>query len=465
MQVSGLEITDSKISLLALKSFGNKLRVFTFAEKDLAPGVIENGILKDPQALASALLLLKKEARPKKVPSRYVIVSLPEDLVYLTIKPMPSLEPDKMREAVEINSQDFLPGDPKDIYWGWQEIVTREKGKGILIASSRKDNLAKFLESFSAASLIPIALEPFSLSSERAFNKIPQALIISVEKNYATAFVIAEDAIRFSTSFNFSDGMELVKQTKKVLNFYLAEKKIDNIPVFLAGSAATPEVIKGLSDHLKMEVKGTQEQMIFHEDRIKSPAVLGAALRGLISQKDDKNLSLLPVGTQEAYEEKRVLNFVGGVTNLVAITSFLVLLIFFGFWGFLYYLNGTLDQQIQNLSKSPTNSEQDEIQKNLQSINPKLSYMKELLAAETPFSAVLSTVNDAAGGGITFTSIALPKDGKTMTINGNAQSRDTLVSFKDTLNKSSAFSKVDFSSTTVGETNTSFTVNLTLKGK
>ena len=463
MQISGLEITDSSVSLLSLKRSGQKIYVSSFAKADLPAGVIENGFLKKPEDLIAAIITLRKKGRPKKVSSPYVILAIPESLVYLTVKSFPNLEEDKLKEAIEINLPDLIPGEPEKIYWGWQE-TPGEKGKEVLIASVNKDFLGRYLGLMASVGFIPIAIEPFSTAAGRAFSKPQNSIITSLEKNSATVFVFDEGLVRFGQSFllegeNFE---KLAQEVKKVLNFYEAEKRIGSLPIILTGNLASAEVEKYLSDKLKTPVKLGQTQMIFSEGEIKSPAVLGAALRGLIDQKTDTNLSLLPVGTRESYEEKRALRMIGGITNIFAITCLIFMIIFGGFWGLFFWLNGSTDQTLETSSKATVSSD-NEIQTVLKDFNPRLAYIKDLLATESPLSPILTSIKNAASTGISFININLPKDGKTMTITGNAQSRDALASFKDALEKTTNFSKVDFSSTSVGEANTSFTVNLTLK--
>ena len=468
MQISGLEINESNVSILSLNKSGHKLYVVSFARIELEPGTIENGILKKPEIMVKVLTSLQRLAKPKKVSSPYVIVALPESLVYQKITHLPNLEPEKLREAIEINLPDLLPGKKEAIFWGWQEIVGAQNKKEILVASALKENLTKYFGALNTAGFIPMAVESFSLSSARAFSKPMGGLIVSLEKNSATAFILDAGINRFATSFSLKGQKPteiLWRNIKRILDFYKAEKKISHLPIYLVGGSSTDEIAKYLSEKMGFEVKLTQELMVFPQGEVKSPAVMGAALRGLISEKDDTNLSLLPVGSKESYQEKRALKIIGGITNIFTITSLLFIILFGGFWGLLSYLNNVSANQLSNLAQAKVDPAVKDIQDTLKNLNPKLSYMKQLLTVKTPLADILLTIENAGAEGVSFVTITLPKEGKIMTITGNAQSREALAIFKDNLEKSKVFDKVDFSSTNVGEGSTSFTVNLTMESQ
>jgi len=464
MQISGLEITDSKVALLSLKKAGNSLRVSSFLEKDLPKDMIKDGALQDKKGFVAILQSLKKEARPKAITSPYVIVSLPESLTYLTTKTLPKVEDVNIREAVEINLREFLPGKVDAIYWGFQEIGETSRGTEIMICSARKDVVDSFLQSLTESGFTPMALEPSSLSVARSFpHEITDTLVLTLEKSYTSAVVLEKGAVRFATSFVTEKPEDFSKEVKKIINYYRAEKKEATLKIMLASENISEDLLRGYREATSLQVEKASDKMILPDKKYKSPIVIGAALRGLISQKDDKNLSLLPVGSQEAYEEKRALHFWGGLTNLVGITCFLFLIIFIGFWGMLMYLNRSADSQLSVLSNKKIDPEITQIQKNLEGLNPKLAYMKTLLGAEDTTSSILGVIQTTAGSDITLNNIAQTKDSKTITVTGVSTSRDALSSFKSGLENSKLFSNVDISQTNAVDSQISFTLTLTKK--
>jgi Tfp pilus assembly PilM family ATPase len=464
MQVSGLEITDSKVALLSLKKAGNSLKISGFIEKILPPGTIKDGVLEDKKGFVTILQSLKRDARPKAVGSPYVVVSLPENLVYLTRRILPKVPEERIREAIEINLREFLPGKSENIYWGFQELGEESRGKEIQIASARKELVESYLGSFSESGFSPVALEPSSLSVARAFsNEISDTLVLTLDGSYTSAVILEKGVVSFATSFAAEKPEDFSSQIRRIINYYRAEKKNATLKIFLASKNITDELLRQYRESTNMEVVKAADKMVLPEKNYKSPIVFGAALRGLIDQRDDRGLSLLPLGSHEAYEEKRALHFLGGIVNLVGVTSLLFLIIFFGFWGMLIYLNRSVDQQMASLATTKVDPEVTQIEKNLQTISPKLSYMKGLLGAEDPTPSILAAIQSSAGTDVILTNITQTKESKTTSITGSASSRDALSKFKDGLNASKLFTSVDISQTNAAASQISFTITLTKK--
>lgn len=408
-------------------------------------------------------MALKKRAGWK---SPYVVAALPENLVYITHKSFPNLDREQLQEAITLNLADLLPGEAERIYWGWQEFLTTDKKKMVTFASARKDLLEPYLTSFSEANLIPIAMEPSSLAAARAFGKKLEAVLVVAEKNCATVIIIKDATVQFAAGLavDWQDKKAFFKEIGKILNFYRAENPEAKIKLILAGSAGAADLGQELANHLQQTVAMLDEEAILKDERIKSPIVLGAAARGLLDEKNDTNLSLLPVGTQEAYEEKVALNFFGGITNITATVCLLFLLMFFGFWGFLIYLRGATAEQMATLTKTKTSVRITDIQKQAAAVNPKLELMQNLIKQQTAWSPIFTAIKNAVSEGIGITNLTWGKQSDQLSLSGNAQSREALAAFKDGLNAASRFSAVDLSSTNLNESqNINFVINLKIK--
>lgn len=422
------------------------------------------GVLVNPQAFKQAVKELKKQAKPT---SPLLIIAMPENLTYLSSKIFPNLDRDELEEAIELNFHEFVPGNPSDIYWGWQEEKLSNNSKQVIFASARKNDLKNYLTVFNEVGLIPMVIEPSSMAARRAFNNKSEFVLFVVENNVTMAAIYQDSKIRYSTSFSvgIADKKTLFEKMKQVLNFIRAEKASDEIEVILSGSASDNTLAQELANQTQKEVKLAGPELNFASDKIKSPIVLGAALRGLIEQKNDDNLSLLPVNAQESYEEKRALRFFGGIINLVAITGAIFLILFYGFLGFLIYLGNQHSQKLANLPNIQTASNSVD-QKEVSELNALVKQVAGLIDSEESWSPILSQINTASQKGINLTNITWVKSGEPVNLVGNAQSQDALASFKTVLSNSNYFDRVTLSSTNLNENQTvSFTISLTLKSK
>jgi len=436
------------------------LHVLSFATLELKDGIIENGILKNPRELTTALIALKKMGKPKKIGSNYVVVGLPEELVYLTVKPFPSIEEDDIRDALELNLREFMPGDSEKIFWGFQSIKTKENAE-VLLASVNHEALTAYLSVFANAKLTPVAVEPSSLASARAFKEISPSLLVDIDKKNVLVAAFSDKIVRYSNGFPF-DGENLALTIKKIIGFYKSKRELESVDIIISGRVSADEISK-LNKYTGENVLAAKEKLIFKNGEVSSPVVLGLAMRGLLEQKDDENLSLLPLGTAEGYEEKKALYSVGAIANLTTVVSILFIAIFIGFIVLLNYLSYSSDQQLSTLSSQKIDPQTTEAQKKLAALEPKVSYIKTISKGVSPIGDKIQGVTSAAPDGINLKSVTMAKDTSTIQAVGTAQDRDTLGVFKDGLIENKLFSKVDLISTSVTDTSVDFTINIAIK--
>ena len=63
----GLDISDESLKFIELINTKNGIRVGRHGERNIPPGIIESGKIKDPKKMEEILMLLKKEERLKSV--------------------------------------------------------------------------------------------------------------------------------------------------------------------------------------------------------------------------------------------------------------------------------------------------------------------------------------------------------------------------------------------------------------
>lgn len=474
MDVSGLEISQKFLRAIRLSRSGNNLKIAKIAQLALPEGIISNGKVLDPEKFAG---ILANFLKANHFSSAHWVVSLNEGAIYTTYKIFPDLPSQELDEAVEINLGSLLPGKASDIFWGWQEVepISKITGKEVMISSIAKKDLGGYLAAFGKIGIIPIAIEPRSCSMARVFGKAANTLVVNIEGTpsiHIASVVLSNGFARFSREVALEGPSKdqfkmLLSEIRRVMNFYLTEKndaKIDNL--VLDGPGATAEMAASLKKALNFEVKLSSE--IFKDLGLSLPslALLGAGLRALEPPQQDTSLSLLPVGAQEASQEKRALMFYGGLANIIVVTILLFLFCFFGAWGFLKYLSDRADEQLMNLSQGAVTSDSQvsEIQNAAQEINPQIELIAGIEDQISYWSAVLKEINALVPQGVILSQINFSGTADTLNIVGTAQSREALVSFRDSLSGQTFVESVQMPSSNFSESqNINFTITITVK--
>lgn len=297
MQISGLLINGSRVSLLALKEKGSSFSVASYAVQELEEGIIENGELIKPEALENALKLLENKAKPRVGP--YVTVALPEELVYLTEETLPNIESNQVREALELNLNSFLPGDPAEVFWNFKTF----EGSGdlnVVLASIKKESMNKYLQVLAKVGFIPVAVEPASLAARRSFQNVGKSLLIEIDNKSVLVTAFLGEKVNFGSSFNF-DKENIVGKIRKIVDFIKVRENLNKISILLGGDF-TPELKGRLAVALDEEIIKAGEKLIIQDNMINSPSLLGLALRGKTQSKEGNNFSFLP--TNNNYQAK-----------------------------------------------------------------------------------------------------------------------------------------------------------------
>ncbi len=463
MEIPALEINPKFVRAILLGYSGRNLILKKIAEAPLPDGLVSNGRLTNGEQFFQ---ILKDFLRKNHFSSSHWIVSLPEAAIFTTYKTFPNLSEEDLKEAIEINVSSLLPGKIEETSWGWQKVDGE-----VMISSITKKDLTNYLVVFDRAGIVPIAIEPKSCSIGRVFGKTGNILVLNIEGEILTSVIISAGFPKFAREFQIVGPKDqqfknLVAEIRRVMNFYLVEKnqnQIDNL--ILDGSGAKPELAHTLGQTFNLEVKTTPEIFQISGFRVQTLPLVGAGIRGLIEARDDNYLSLLPVGAKVAAEEKRKLLFYGGIANIVVATSLLLVAMFFGSLVFLNYLGNNLDGQLAKLFQGQSeNSELVELQKNINDLKPSIEKEAKIEDQLSFWSGPIEEISKNIPQGVTLTTISYPGTGETITIIGQATSRDVLSNFRDTISTLDFVSAVQMPSTNFSQEQlVNFTLSITFK--
>ncbi len=477
MNISGLEINQYFLKAVRLGQQGKNFVPKKVVFEPLAAGTIVDGLIANVGLFEAALTKLLKNFKPT---GSSWVVSLPEKAAFSTRVKFPNLSKENLKEAVELNASNYLPGKKEEIFWGAQTLEnTQDNSKEVLISSISKSHLMTYLNVFSHLKMNPIAIEPKSFSIARVFGKTEMLIILDVRKAPAsnngqvTVVILSQGAPHLAREFeiaNFHDSGPLIKDIRLLLNYYLTEQRGNNLPfktaIFDGGANNFPEIVEAIKNSYGFEVKDSSELFPFFKDKPElTLSLLGVGLRAAVGEKEG-GLSLLPVGTSEAMEEKNTLNYLHGLTNIFFIFMILVLILFLGAWGFYRYLGIQADRQVAVLGKISTSNDPKklEIQEMLKKINPKIEIEGKLEDQFVYWSPALKMIFDALPEGVTLSAVNLSKVEQPMVLTGMATSSETLSRLRENLSNLSITGTLQIPTSNSREDNSvNFTLNLTVK--
>lgn len=307
----GLDISDLSLKIIKLKKKRGVLSLASFGETKIKPGIIEEGEIKDEESLAKIIREALTKVRGKKLNSKYVVASLPEEKAFLQVIQMPLMTEEELRRAVRFEAENYIPLPIDKVYLDFQQVLplyNHLDHLDVLIAALPKKTIDSYTSCLKKAGLIPWALEIESQAISRALVKdevSPSPLLLIDLGATRTSFIIfAGCCLRFTSSIQVSTqkfteaiskglkvdldeakklklkygikdntknkGKEifealipllsyLIEKIKTHLNYYQSHASHEHLPsskgvakIFLCGGGAN---FQGLSDFISSELK------------------------------------------------------------------------------------------------------------------------------------------------------------------------------------------------------------------
>lgn len=495
VNIAGLAISDSSARILLLGKKNSSIYVITQAGVRLGQDILENGKVKDKEGLIASLKELKTKAGRRLDAFQNVIVSLPPNDIYSQFFKFPNLSSDQIKEAMELNISTALPFPSGDVYVDWQEQgefkIELVSYKEVMLEAIKKDKTDAYIDCLEKAGLVSLAFESPTQSLVRlaANFKKESGLLVYLNEEGVNLIVVQDNFARFEHFVPWFGRMEeqrrtaltpefmidfLIKQIKLAVNFYQT-KNGDNILeklVLLAPSAVKDIVAVGLEGKVDLKFEPFEIIATGFEKKNNGLPVLddswlitsGAAIRGLIPRSEDFINSLMPVGTEAVYANRKFVSYVTLWSDIVSALSVGIITLFLGLYFFLgYSLNGLNGQlSARGVVSAPLTI--GDLEQKAFDLNQKIEVMVPAAEKANTISHAIEKILAQAPPGINFTNLSFISPEQPINLTGVASGRDAILLFKNKLENSPDFFDVNLPLGSLVQTqNILFTISFKLK--
>lgn len=197
----------------------------SFGETAVKPGIIKGGIVKNEKALAETVRKALAEVKGKKISTKNVIASLPEEKAFLQVIQMPLLSTEDLESAVIYEAENYIPLPIEEVYLSSQIVPPLHNHLDhydVLIAAIPRGIVDPYANSLKLAGLTPTVLEIESLAIARNLIKAEKTespiLIIDLGATRTSFIIFSGHSLRFTASIPISSrGLtESISQSMKV---------------------------------------------------------------------------------------------------------------------------------------------------------------------------------------------------------------------------------------------------------
>lgn len=472
--IGGLEISDAHI-----RFFDARKKIWTSALR-MPPGIIQGGKIMDGVKFREALVELRKGFAAKPKEKINVIISLPAEVVYLQVFNLPYLTGENLESAVNLNLQMISPMPFEDAYVSWEVLGETEDGQlEILSAFSEKKNIELLVSGCRESNFMVVAIEPAILSLVRSVKEItgidmkdPHVILNSSDmgmdfagiknnKVYFDYFVswrsIYGDAKEISRT-RFEET--IVQYVRKVLTFSASHSRSEMKRLLLVTQALEEsfrDVIRSNFNLQVMPIAFTKYGKMNPEWGI----ALGAYERGRIPRSKDALISLTSIGTKEEFEDSQIISFIVLWRNVALTFSAFIFLAFLSVNIFIGNISEKLKTQPAQAFSEAQVKELTGLKAEAKEFN---SYVALIAAAKYGQSALIPYFSKliTLGQGLKFTRIYFQSFTAPVIINGEAESEQAVLNFKNIVAQQSEFKDIQLPLTGLITSGVKTTFSMTL---
>ncbi len=296
-KVVGVDISPGSVKVVQFEKKKDFYSLISISESELPATAFVAGVIRQKDVVANKLKEALLVKNPKRIKTRFAVVTLPDDQIYTQIINLPKIDRKKIKGALSLQLSSFVPMKEEDIYWTFDILQEDDKNYEIVITAVTKETTDSITETLHLVHLTPLMYESRSRSALRAItgsraekDMNSEFLLIDIGTSVTNISITKKDAIQFSSSFYF--GMN---QITKVIGEY---KKLndDQVKEFITKDGTEqkdPELqthINALFETLDTELKKAVN--FYGEDKISKVYLYGeaASIRGILEhvQKNTK---------------------------------------------------------------------------------------------------------------------------------------------------------------------------------
>lgn len=208
MPAVGVDISDRSIKYVYLERSGDSLRIASHGKHAIPAGVIEAGVIKQPNKLVPILKQLAKE-----LPTDLVRVSLPEEPAYLFATDLPVMKEEEIRESLLLQLEKHVPISPAEAIFDFDIVKIEKKNALLQVAVMSQGIVQSYVDAFHQAGLTPTALElePQAIARSVVAHKDQETyMIVDFGATRTGLSVVDTGHVLFTTTIDVG-GNDLVK--------------------------------------------------------------------------------------------------------------------------------------------------------------------------------------------------------------------------------------------------------------
>ena len=201
----GLDISEESIKFTELVRTKEGIKLGKYGEREIPPGIIESGKIKNSKIIEDILRSIKKEEKIKSVR-----VSLPEEQVYLFRVRIEKEGLEDVRQGIEFSLEEHIPMSAQDVIFDYEILNEDSKSLYIQVAAISKVVIDDYLLVFENSG---IEVPSFELEAQAMARAVVQKndpetyMIVDFGKRRTGISIVSNGVLMFTSTIDVGGVM------------------------------------------------------------------------------------------------------------------------------------------------------------------------------------------------------------------------------------------------------------------
>ncbi len=234
----GVDFNGRTLRIMQLKRKGKNQKVTGWIERKIPQGIMNDILIENSDNFKNFFSESIKKAEGK-IHGNRIVVSVPENKVFIRIITIPLMEEKEATESVRFETESNIPISVDEVYFDWQIVEKREKDMDVLVVASPMKIIDNYLKVFSEMGYQVVAFEPKSISTGRSIignDMGDYALVVDMGLE-STNFAIYEKGFPIFTSSGSVSGKILTDMVMKAKGISIEKAESYKIKIGLGSTS------------------------------------------------------------------------------------------------------------------------------------------------------------------------------------------------------------------------------------
>lgn len=267
--IFGLDVGFSSLKVMQLNGQHKRPTVTGYGVTEFEAKAISDGVIVEPELIASALYELFDKHLVGDITTRRVVAAVPAARTFTRTLTLPLLSTDDLTQAVNLETEQYVPVPLEDLYVDYSVINKMEKEQEVLAVAIPKKIVDSFVQLAAITGLEIVTVETSISSASRLFVQAEQSDIptVLIDLGSLSADITIYDKSLIVTGTVAGGGDSFTTAIAEKLGVTRAEAHVVKTKYGLGLSKKQKDITDSLNPILDQMLREIRRMIRYYEER------------------------------------------------------------------------------------------------------------------------------------------------------------------------------------------------------